>query len=113
MSLQTITRNGKKFVLVEEAEYRRLRGHSAPALPEADARGEVPAVAYARASLARKFAAARKAAGLTQGELAKLAGVRIETVNRLENAMHVPDLRTVTKIDRALRRVAAGRTRLG
>jgi DNA-binding XRE family transcriptional regulator len=104
-------RNGKKFVLVEEAEYRKLTRDSAPELPQPDARGEVPAVAYARASLARKFLAARKAAGLTQGELAKLAGVRIETVNRLENARHVPDLRTVTKIDRALRKAATDRRR--
>ncbi len=115
---QVMTRNGKRFVIVEERQWRklqRLAAQAAPAadvlLPEyppADARGNRPAVAYARVSIARKIIAARKAAGLTQAELAQRAGLRQETICRLESGKHSPTVRTVDKIDRALKQ--AGKT---
>jgi transcriptional regulator with XRE-family HTH domain len=46
------------------------------------------------------------ALGLTQQALAKLAGVRQETLSRLESGKHSPTVRTVEKIDRALKRFA-------
>jgi transcriptional regulator with XRE-family HTH domain len=63
-------------------------------------------VAHARVSIARKIIAARTAAGLTQAELAKRAGIRQETICRLESGKHSPTVRTVDKIDRALNRAA-------
>ena len=105
MTVETIIRRGKKFVLVPEPEYQRLTSldeAEMPPLPRPDARGNYPAVEAGRVILARKVIAARKAAGLTQVELAKLAGVRPETVNRLERAKHTPDLATLNKINRAL-----------
>jgi len=68
-----------------------------------------PALEYVRASIARDILRERKALGLTQGQLAKLAGVRPETLCRLETGRHSPTVRTVEKIDRALRRAAAGK----
>jgi transcriptional regulator with XRE-family HTH domain len=53
-------------------------------------------------SLARKIIEDRKAAGLSQQKLARLAGVRQETISRLESGKHSPTVRTVEKIDRAL-----------
>jgi len=44
--------------------------------PPADALGNRPAVAFARVSIARSIIAERKAAGLSQQELARRAGVR-------------------------------------
>jgi transcriptional regulator with XRE-family HTH domain len=55
-----------------------------------------------RVMLAQKLIRARRAAGLTQTELARLAGVRVETVNRLEAGKHSPNVSTVDKIHRAL-----------
>jgi transcriptional regulator with XRE-family HTH domain len=46
----------------------------------------------------------RLAAGLTQKALADAAGVRIETINRIEKARVTPDTATIAKIDRALKR---------
>lgn len=73
-----------------------------PALPEPDADGYVPALEFVRATIARDIAAERRAAGLTQEELARWSGVRQETICRLEMGLHSPTVRTVEKIERAL-----------
>jgi DNA-binding XRE family transcriptional regulator len=88
-----------------------------PPLPKPDATGNYPAVEAARVLLARKIIRRRRAAGLTQAELAKQSGVRVETLSRLEHAKHSPNVATVDKIVHALdeaegsqpRRKAAGR----
>ena len=68
--------------------------------------GNYGAVAHARASLARKLIRDRRSAGPPQAELARLAGIRIETLNRVERLKLTPSVATVEKIDRALRRAA-------
>ena len=78
-----------------------------PALPPADAHGYRPALETIDVMLARKLIEARKRAGLTQAELAQRAGVRVETINRLESGKHAPSIRTVEKIDAALKKVGA------
>jgi DNA-binding XRE family transcriptional regulator len=78
-----------------------------PPLPEPDAEGNVPAVAFARANIAREIINRRTALGLSQSELARRAGVRQETLSRLETGKTSPDLRTVEKVERALVRAAA------
>jgi ribosome-binding protein aMBF1 (putative translation factor) len=79
---------------------------SLPPLPPAEDRGYFPAVEFAYVSIARTIITRRKAAGWSQAELAAKAGVRMETVNRLESGRHSPNVRTVDKIDAALK--AAG-----
>ncbi len=81
-----------------------------PPLPAADAKGNRPALEFARVSIARDIIRERTALGLTQQELAKLAGVRQETISRLESGKHSPTIRTVDKIDRALRQAAKPRS---
>ena len=112
MTAQTLEIDGKQYVLIERAEYDRLLGDASgvheddlPPLPEPDADGNYPAVAYSRASIARKIILMRRKARLTQAELAERAGVRLETISRLENARHSPDPSTVDKIDKALKSV--------
>ena len=80
-----------------------------PPLPKPDAQGNYPAVEYARAGLARKLIRDRVAAGLSQRELATLAGVRVETLCRIETGKHTPSIPTVDKLDRALKRCAVNR----
>ena len=107
--VQTVKLEGKKFVILEHGEYERLRTLARaapdaewPPLPEPDRDGNYPAVEYARASLARKILRRRRATGLTQAELARRAGIRPETLNRIEKAKATPDVGTVEKIVRAL-----------
>jgi ribosome-binding protein aMBF1 (putative translation factor) len=64
--------------------------------------GRRPAAAYILASIAREIVADLAAAGLTQQALAKRAGIRQETLSRIESGKHTPTLKTLKKIDRAL-----------
>jgi transcriptional regulator with XRE-family HTH domain len=68
-----------------------------------DDKGCYPAQEAIRIGLARTIIERRKAAGWTQEELARAAGVRQETVSRLETGKHAPNIRTVDRIDLALK----------
>jgi transcriptional regulator with XRE-family HTH domain len=61
---------------------------------------------HVRISLANKMIARRKAARLTQAQLARLARVRVETISRLENGRHMPSARTIDTIEKALNRAS-------
>jgi ribosome-binding protein aMBF1 (putative translation factor) len=112
MIRQTVEIRGKRFVMIEEAELRRLERragrveHPLPPLPSADAKGNRPALDYIRASIARDIIRERRSLGLSQDRLAKMAGLRQETLSRLESGKHSPTVRTVEKIERALKRCA-------
>jgi DNA-binding XRE family transcriptional regulator len=75
-----------------------------PPLPQADERGLFPAVATARVIIARQIIRGRKLAGWTQAELAARVGVRQETISRIETGKHSPGVKTMAKIDRALKK---------
>jgi DNA-binding XRE family transcriptional regulator len=105
----TIQLNGQRFVIVPEREYehmrdvtRELADGDGPPLPRADAKGNVPAVQYMRAGLARRIIRRRRQAGLTQSQLAKLAGIRAETLCRIEKGKMTPGTVVFRKIQRAL-----------
>lgn len=55
-----------------------------------------------RASLAERLVRRRRAAGLSQAELARRAGVRAETLNRIERGRTTPDFATVRKLVMAM-----------
>jgi len=98
---------GMQFVVIERTEFERLTGRPIntggplPPLPARDANGNYPAIAYGRALLARRIVAARNRAGWTQAELARRAGVRKETIHRIEAGKNNPDESTFTKIEKA------------
>jgi DNA-binding XRE family transcriptional regulator len=73
-----------------------------PALPPPDGDGNCPADAYAAVSIARDILRTRRRLGLSQVELARRAGIRPETLNRVEHAIHKPSVPTIAKIERAL-----------
>jgi DNA-binding XRE family transcriptional regulator len=111
MTVQTIQIEGKRFVVIEEAYFQGLRRRAGdvddselPPLPAPDAEGRVLAIEYARASVARELIEERRALGLSQDRLAKLAGIRQETLSRIETGKHTPTARVLRKIDRALSR---------
>src|SRR5438105_4607618 len=98
--------------MVEESRLRhleelaRMAESKLPPQPPADAHGNRPALEYIRASIAREIIQERRTLGLSQERLAKLAGLRQETLSRLESGKHSPTVRTVEKIERALKRLA-------
>jgi DNA-binding XRE family transcriptional regulator len=110
--LQRIELEGKRFVVLPETEYDRLCREAGeavpmldeelPPLPKPDKNGRIPALQFARISLARDLIRQRKNAGLTQQRLADLAGIRQETLSRIENGKHTANPRTVDKILRVI-----------
>ena len=71
-------------------------------MPKPDKHGRFPALQYARISLARDLIRDRKGVGLSQQRLADLAGVRQETLSRIETGRHTASPRTVDKIMRVI-----------
>ena len=82
-----------------------------PPLPKPDKRGNSPALEYARISLARDIIRDRRAAGLTQRELANLVGSRQETISRIESGKQTASVKLVDKIDRVLQKAISKRKR--
>ncbi len=101
---------GKRMVMLEEEEFDRLllkADEFEPLLPDKLPNGNYPAVEYLRASLAIDIIRHRRRLGLSQAELARRAGIRPESLNRIEHNRVEPSIRTVDKIDRALREAEA------
>jgi ribosome-binding protein aMBF1 (putative translation factor) len=97
MAMRKVMMSGKTYVLVPLKQWEALMGRP-KALPDG-----AYTLQDVRASLANKVAARRKAAGLTQKQLADRAAVRVETISRLESALHMPSVRIFEKIERALK----------
>ena len=114
VSHQTISIAGKRFVLVEEKEFRRLERQTgekaaAPELPmlqEPEEEGYGAALVTIRTSFARYLIRERKALGLNQKQLVELAGTSNSTVCELEAGQLPLSVRTAVKVERALRREA-------
>lgn len=100
--------DGREYVILARDEYDRLTGLARvaemPALPGLDEDGNYPAVDYARASIARDVVRERAELGLSQRDLARLAGLRVETLCRIETGKHTASTATLAKLDRALSR---------
>ena len=111
MTVQTLEIKGRRMVQLPEREYLALlqragikkEAKDLPPLPRKLPDGNYPALDYARASLARKIILERRRLGLSQAELARRAGIPVESLNRLERAKTNPTIKTVDKIDRALK----------
>jgi DNA-binding XRE family transcriptional regulator len=96
----------EQVVVLSAKEYERLAKKAdvwEPPLPEPNERGNYPLGAL-DIVMAQEIIRARRKLGLTQAELARRAGIRAETLNRIEQRKHSPNLRTMQKIDRALKR---------
>lgn len=74
----TLTVRGVEYVVIPKAQYLRMLRTTIPA-------GTVDAHEYARQSIARDLRAARKHAGLTQGELARRMGKSQTMVSQAES----------------------------
>jgi DNA-binding XRE family transcriptional regulator len=111
MKVQSLTLNGREYMLIPRERWEAMT--DPPAAGVGKPLKQPPlltdgtyGIEHVRTSLANKIIARRKAAGLTQAQLAKLAKIRVETISRLENALHMPGARTFDKIERALTRTA-------
>lgn len=108
MDRATLNLQGNEYVVLSRDEFDRLDGlakaASLPPLPARLANGNYPAAAFLRASMARRLVVERARLRLTQKELADLAGVRLETICRLETGKNTASTATAGKIADALRK---------
>jgi DNA-binding XRE family transcriptional regulator len=109
MTVQTLKLAGKRFVILDERDFRRLERRAGtkdeaglPSLPKPLADGNYPGPEAMRIGLARRLIRDRRAVGLTQVELARRAGIAAESLNRIEKGKLTPTIATLQKIDRAL-----------
>lgn len=85
--------DGIRYVILREEVFRRLCDQAGQ---KPDQRRE--GLDLDRASLAEKMSRRRRAAGLSQAELARRAGIRPETLNRIERGHTTPDFATIRKL---------------
>ena len=110
IGLQHIELEGTRFVVLKESDYERLcrEANAAadagdlPEFPKPNKDGNIPALEYAIVSIARSLIRDRKGLGLSQQRLAELAGVRQETISRIESGKHLASVASIDKIDRAI-----------
>jgi hypothetical protein len=108
MSAQVIRLKGEEYVLIPRQEFNQIVSEGSagaaplPPLPKPDKNGNTPALALARASIAREIVQKMNAAGLSQAELARQARIPRETLNRILKCVRTADEKTLTKIERAL-----------
>ena len=105
MTLHDIVMDGRRYVMIPRDEWDRFAKH----LPDPDLLPEPAANAdgsfspeHVRVMLCNKVIQQRKSARLTQAQLAKRAGIRVETISRLESGKHIPSVRTMEKIEAAI-----------
>jgi DNA-binding XRE family transcriptional regulator len=91
--------------MARKSGHERAENVDLPPLPRPDKNGNFSAVEFARISLARDIIRDRRAAGLTQQELANSVGARQETISRIETGKHTASVQLVDKIDRVLQRL--------
>ena len=95
---QRVCLGGTWYVIIPEDELRQLTQQDR-AGKTVDA---LDALSMSNQRLADRLLRRRQDAGLTQKALARLAGVRVETLNRIERGHTTPDFRTVRKLVNAM-----------
>ncbi len=111
VTYQVIEFDGIRYAIVQERLLTALC-RRADALPALTPCAVHPAAAPERDTfdatrLARRLIQRRRRAGLTQVELARRAGVRVETLNRIERGRTEPDFATIRKLVTAMNLVEA------
>jgi DNA-binding XRE family transcriptional regulator len=95
---QRVLLDGKWYVIVAEDEFRALSE------TRDSERGidTLDAINVSDQRLADRLLRRRQESGLTQKDLARLADIRVETLNRIEKARTTPDFRTIRKLVNAM-----------
>ncbi|MBI9016503.1 MAG: helix-turn-helix transcriptional regulator [Phycisphaerae bacterium] len=95
---QRVQLDGNWYIIIKEDEFR--------ALTQADKNKEsvdvLDAINISNQRLADRLLQRRQNAGLTQKDLANLAKIRVETLNRIEKGRTTPDFKTIRKLVNAI-----------
>jgi DNA-binding XRE family transcriptional regulator len=97
---RSVELDGIRYVILRETVFELLCRKAGVSL-ESPSDGEVASSTefdLDQPSLAEKLVRRRQACGLSQAELARQAGVRPETLNRIERGRVTPDFATIRKL---------------
>ncbi len=101
---QRLELDGVRYVILRATAFDLLceMAGVTPGDRAADTERLTPGLDLDQASLAEKLSRRRRVAGLSQAELARRAGIRPETLNRIERGHSNPDFATIRKLVVAL-----------
>ena len=91
---QRIQLAGKWYIVIAEDQFHALMKQP-ESIPQAD---DLEAFNVSDQRLAARLLERRRKSGLTQKDLAQLAGIRVETLNRIEKGRTTPDFTTIRKL---------------
>ena len=95
--------DGVRYAVLRESVLRRLAKKAGVVIPAIEgASAGVDELSMDDEALAKRLVARRKGVGLTQADLARRAGVRVETLNRIERGKSTPDFATIRKLITAI-----------
>ncbi len=90
--------DGVRYVIVRESMFEELCRRANVPVEGRGAGPEARSEELDGATLAEKLLRRRRASGLSQAELARQAGIRPETLNRIERGRTTPDFATIRKL---------------
>ena len=96
---QRVQLDGNWYVIIPEQEFRSLTQASY----SSNSDDVLDAMSISDQGLADRLLQRRQEAGLTQKDLALLADVRVETLNRIEKGRTMPDFKTIRKLVNAIK----------
>lgn len=101
---QRILLDGKWYIVMAEDEFHAITE------PSASRNGidELDAFSVSDQRLADRLLQRRRECGLSQKDLAQLAEIRVETLNRIEKGRTTPDFKTIRKLVNAMNHCNAG-----
>jgi DNA-binding XRE family transcriptional regulator len=96
---QRLELDGIRYVILRETVFEMLcqKACVGEQTPPSESPA-TPGLDLDRVTLAEKLVRRRQVAGLSQAELARSAGIRPETLNRIERGRTTPDFATVRKL---------------
>lgn len=90
--------DGVRYVILRESIFEELCRRGKISAEPGPNESVTPSEEIDGASLAEKLIRRRQASGLGQAELARRAGIRAETLNRIERGRTTPDFATIRKL---------------
>ena len=101
MEWQKIELDGTRYVILRESAFEELclaAGVPLKSSLHGEAETLESSIGLDRVPMAERIKRRRQSTGLSQAELARRAGVRPETLNRIERGRTTPDFSTVRKL---------------
>lgn len=111
---QVLELGNERYAVLPEHQLKRLMKQAGiralpPEPPPADL--DLDASAWNAQAIAEHLVKRRERTGLAQAELARQAGIRVETLNRIERGKTNPDFSTIRKLVAAIRKAESKQLR--